>query len=76
MRPQGTVKEWDDMDKRDQVYSRPGTGGMFHGIQGQSDVPGHPMAKSDHPQMFCMIFNEFLSESCKNHNIISCKILE
>ena len=40
---QGTVREWDEKDKRDQGYSRPGTGGMSHGI------PGYPMAKSDHP---------------------------
>ena len=44
MRSQGTVREWDGMDKRDQGYSRPGTGGMSHGI------PGHPTAKSDNPQ--------------------------
>ena len=43
MRSQGTVREWDGIDKRDQGYSRPGTGGMSHGI------PGHPMAKSDNP---------------------------
>ena len=43
MRSQGIVREWDGMDKRDQVYSRPGTGGMSHGI------PGHPTAKSDNP---------------------------
>ena len=36
---------WNGMDKRDQVYSRPGNGGMSHGI------PGHPTEKSDNPQI-------------------------
>ena len=49
MRSQGTMREWDDMDKRDQGYPRPETGGMSHGIPGQWDVPGHPTAKSDNP---------------------------
>ena len=43
IRSQGTMREWDGMDKWDQGYSRPGTGGMSHGIS------GHPMAKLDHP---------------------------
>ena len=34
------------MDKRDQGYSRPRTGGMSHGI------PGHPTAKSDNPHRY------------------------
>ena len=34
MRSQGTVREWDGMDKRDQGYSRPGTGRMSHGNPG------------------------------------------
>ena len=37
------MREWDGMDKRDQGYSRPGTGGISHGI------PGHPTAKLDNP---------------------------
>ena len=45
MSPQGTVREWDGMGKRDQGFSRPGNGGMSHGI------PGHPTAKSDNPQL-------------------------
>ena len=49
MRSQGTVREWDGMDKRDQGYSRPGTGGMSHRI------PGHPTAKSDNP-----LFSKYL----------------
>ena len=42
---QGTVREWDGMDKREQGYSRPGNG-MSHRI------PGHPTAKSDNPRVF------------------------
>ena len=76
MRHQGTLREWDDMDKRDYGCSRPGTDGMSNGIPRQWDILVHPTTKLDNPQMFCMIFNEFLSQSCKNHNTISCKILE
>ena len=46
MRSQGTMREWDGMDKRDQGYSRPGTGGMSH------EIPGHATAKSDNPLKF------------------------
>ena len=45
MRSQGSMREWNGMDKRDQGYSRRGTGGMSHGI------PGHPMAKLDNPRL-------------------------
>ena len=41
------MREWDGMDKRDQGFSRPGTGGMSHGI------PGYPTAKSDNPLFWC-----------------------
>ena len=61
MTPQGTVREWDGMGKRDQGYSRPGTGRMSHGI------PGHPTAKSDNPP-FCyshIKYNKKSPQACQ-----------
>ena len=44
MRSQVTVREWDGMDKRDQAYTRPGTGGMSHGIPKHHGTMGRPRA--------------------------------
>ena len=42
MRSQGTVRQWDGIDKRDQAYLRPGAGGMSHEIQRLHETMGHP----------------------------------
>ena len=39
MRSQGTVREWDRMDKKDQGYSRPGTGGVPRTSYGKVGQP-------------------------------------
>ena len=42
MRSQGTVRQWDGMDKRDQAYPRPRTGWMSHGNPRYNGTMGRP----------------------------------
>ena len=61
MRSQGTVRQWDRMDKRDQAYSRPGTGRMPHGIPRHHGTMGHPRtrySKFGQPSLFLTIYTK------------------